>query len=228
MMVSLSLDAVYFCSAKHFLEALPPFQDAYARYRSEIEKGIRELQEIEVKYADDESGTGYDEMEPYCTKLDRDFQSFQFEAYPYIRTVATVHLLSVACLEAHINIKAERSLTRYHFAEFDKLSLTGKWLFYPKLMGAKPFDPGREPFQSLRRLVGIRNVLVHYKERREGWRGYEVPRFIDSLGLTKTDADHSLGTAERMIRELSALQREPTPRWLAGGWVPVFELRTVE
>jgi hypothetical protein len=222
MMVSLALDAVYFHSAKHFLEAMPAFEDGYARYRSEIEKGIRELEELEAKYADDEPGAGYDEMEPHCVKLDRDFESFEAEAYPYIRTVATVHLLSVACLEAHINIKAERSLTGYQFTEFDKLSLTGKWLFYPKLMSVEPFDPAREPFQSFKRLVGIRNVPVHYKERREGWRGYEVPQFIDSLGLTKAGAERSLQTAERMIRELSSLQQEPIPHWLAGRWVPVF------
>lgn len=228
--VSLSLDVVYFASAKHFLETLDSVEKAYLFYRNEIGEGIRKLEKIESRYAGAELDAGYDESEPHCIKLDRDFQSLEAEAYPFIRTVATIHFLCLACLEAHINIKAERLLTGYSFDEFDKLSIAGKWLFYPKLIGTSLFDPGAEPFQSFRKLTKTRNALVHYKEKSERWKGYEVPEFMDSLGITKRDAKRSLQTAKEMIGGLSKIEGAEPPEWVADNarWVDVFVLRSVE
>lgn len=228
--VALSLDAVYFASAKHFLDSLDMVEKDYLHYRNAIEEAIRELEEIENRYADDEPGAGYDEMEPYCTKLDRDFQSLEVAAYPFIRTIATTHFLCLACLEAHINIKAEPFLTGYSFDEFDKLSISGKWLFYPKLIGTSSFDPGAEPFQSFRILTKTRNALVHYKEKREGWKGYQVPEFMDALGFTKGDARRSLQTTQGMIVALAKMEGAAAPDWVQDGsrWVNVFSVRDAE
>lgn len=120
----------------------------------------------------------------------------------------------------------DAALNAYPLEEFDKLSITGKWLFLPKIIGSASFDPGREPFQSFRALARTRNSLVHYKAKRERWKGYEVPGFLDQLALTKGDAEKSVHTAEAMIIRLATLLGEGTPDWTkhSDKWVNVFSM----
>src|SRR5439155_11137514 len=94
------------------------------------------------------------------------------------------HLLCASCLEAHINQHAKDVLAGKEYDDFDKISLTGKWRFLPKLLGKAGFESGTEPFQSFDRLVGWRNDLIHYKRRREEWNSKPIPGFLEKLGLT--------------------------------------------
>jgi hypothetical protein len=118
-------------------------------------------------------------------------------------------------LEAHINIIAQGRLSRAKFLEFDKLSLYGKWLFYPQITRVGAFEVGREPLQGLTQLIGARNALVHFKGikcRREF--GFQVPDFVERLRLRKEAAEKSLKTTRDLVSQLAQMEKREIPEWL--------------
>lgn len=80
-------------------------------------------------------------------------------------------ILSVVfSLEALINrVYAELYIGNVPIEQIDKLETFNKWLIAPFLCGkdnktiGKGFDKSREPFQSFKELLAIRNFLVHPK-----------------------------------------------------------------
>ena len=98
-------------------------ESQYDRWADEIRDVQKEIAAREAKYADPLDA--YDEVEHLITKLDRDWQDLQPIARSYIRSAASVHILCFACLEAHINMRAEERLQGRLFGEFDRLPTTG-------------------------------------------------------------------------------------------------------
>jgi hypothetical protein len=114
-----------------------------------------------------------EDVDDFSLELHNHWQPVQLAATELIRTVATAHMLCAASLEAHINIRAENLLGGKDYEEFDKLSIAGKWLFYPILKGVTGrFDPGAQPFQKFQILIKRRNDLVHYKEKKAKTKTY--------------------------------------------------------
>ncbi len=115
--------------------------DADVRY-AETEKRLKkiddEIAKIERRYKRREEA--YDETESLCIQSAELWSEYQEAAARLIRGAATVHTLCANCLEAHINIVAQERLSGAKFAEFDKLSLYGKWLFYPQIMQIGAFN----------------------------------------------------------------------------------------
>ena len=58
-------------------------------------------------------------------------------------------------------------------------SVEDKWLLVSRLLFGRTFDSGREPFQSFRLLVKLRNELVHYKPAFQT--GDNMPSFATGL-----------------------------------------------
>lgn len=160
----------------------------------------------------------------YIQMVDADYQIAEAFA-PFLRNISHVHIFSAASLECHINARATKKLSSTEFQEFDKLSLTGKWLFSPQIVGIGQYNPGKQPFQSLIKLMKIRNKLMHYKERSENWSGMSVPRFLPELGFTNKDARVSLKAAEKMIASLAVKMGEEAPVWLKHDVAERFEFR---
>jgi hypothetical protein len=141
----------------------------------------------------------------------------------FVQRVAHVHLFSAFSLEAHINIRAQDHLSGQHLESFDKLSLDGKWLFFPKLIGLTGFEPGAIPYQHFSRLVKFRNALAHFKSGQEQWKGMIDTGFIKKLGLTLANAENSLRANEEMISELAMQLNEPPPDWLTAKTINYFQ-----
>jgi|HubBroStandDraft_6_1064221.scaffolds.fasta_scaffold585820_2 hypothetical protein len=101
--------------------------------------------------------------------------------------LATV-IHAATSLEAFINEELEHS--RAHrpewseiYDEFERDKILPKWLVLAKLLCGKTFDKGREPFQSFKLLIDLRNGLVHYKPKYvERARYGELPSFAKPLG----------------------------------------------
>jgi hypothetical protein len=141
-----------------------------------------------------------------------------------IQNAASVHILCVACLEAHINMRAEATLQSKSFDEFDKLSVSGKWLFYPRLIGAGSYDPGQLPFQGLQALTVRRNALVHYKVLTSHLRyGYAVPDFVERMGMRTREIEDSLKAVSGMVASLAKMERRRRPGWITDEWWGIFE-----
>lgn len=133
---------------------------------------------------------------------------------PQIAALAHVHIFCAAALEAHVNTVAERHLSRAHFEAFDKLALTGKWLFLPSVLGKQLLDPGTEPVQSVKRLSSVRNNLLHYKPVHEEWHLGKLPQFILDLRLTMEEGKRSLDGVRTAVARLAGMVSRPEPRWL--------------
>jgi hypothetical protein len=59
----------------------------------------------------------------------------------------------------------------------DKLDLKSKFLIYPRLVGGKSPDKSKAVYQSLGRLVKLRNELVHFKSK--PFQGHELDKASD-------------------------------------------------
>ena len=220
---TLNLDGAYYSEALDRFGAVKKLEPAYDRWVSEIEKKQHEISAREAKYAD--PADAYDEVESLCIQLNGDWDSLQPIALSYIQNAASVHILCFACLEAHINVRAEEKLQGKAFNEFDKLTTTGKWLFFPKIVGAGEFEAGLQPFQSLQRLATRRNSLVHYKTRVDYRQyGFEVPNFVDELELRVPGLQNSLDAVKGMVVRLAEMEKRGLPGWLTNEYWDVFGL----
>ena len=175
--------------------------------------------EIKDRYYDDLL-EAYDEIEPIYIQMEHAEYVIGAAYGPYLQNIAITHILCATTAEAHITGIAKGRL-RGKFKEiFEKISLEGKWLFLPKILGEMSFDQGSEPFQSFSKLIKYRNELIHYKGRQEEWEGFEYgePKFLEKLGLSLTEARNSLKTVGEMILEFSKMIKNDPPHWLRKGY----------
>jgi hypothetical protein len=226
--VTLRLDALYYRAAKASLRSIESgmkkvdqaqkrFDALKAKEERILTKHERKRQHIEDSRPDREYNVhaeAYDELEPiYIQMNDADYQLS--EAYePVVYHAAMAHVLGAAALESHINRVASELLTGQMLEEFDRLSLTGKFLYLPSLMGFPSFNRAIEPYQSFHALVRLRNRLIHYKEKEEDWSGSLVPGFLEDLGLTYEAAKKSVIAARGMIVRLAEIIGSESPSWL--------------
>lgn len=210
---SFAIDAMYYHMALDNLKRAIKNKQNIDTVNNKIVKLDRQGQEILASYNGDKFAAA-DELEPIAITIVDYFHTDLAEAYkPYLEALSLVYMLSVASLEAHINIRAEKSFKKTQMGHFDKLSLEGKWLFYPIMHGKVGFDPGGEPFQSFSKIIKSRNNLVHFKNRQEPWQAGKAPNFIDSLGLDLR-AEHAVVTVKKMMISLAKQFNEGEPEWL--------------
>ncbi len=216
---TLLIDAMYFHVAKQSYVAAK-------RSLKGIGKAIKIFADLRAKEADikeryaDDIMEAYNELEPIYIQMEDAEYGIGAAYGPYLQNVAITHIFCATALEAHINGIAKGRLTGKFKEIFEKISLEGKWLFLPKILGKMSFDQGSEPFQSFLRLIKYRNELIHYKGRKDEWEGFEYgePKFFEKLGLSLTVAKNSLKTVREMILELSKNMKIDPPHWLRKGY----------
>jgi hypothetical protein len=205
----LRVDLMYFSAARRCHEQAKSAMPVAEAEAKRLEVLWKKSVEIENRpYPNDrEEENSFDystEMERISIAIENQGQSVGFAYAPILENIAMTHLLCGACLEAHINQKAEQLLSSREFEDFDRMTITGKWLFLPKILGHAGFDPGNEPFQSFDQLIKWRNKLAHYKELRESWSmRYPVPEFLTKLGLTVPQAEKSHQATRAIVHALA-------------------------
>ena len=162
----LRIDALYFHAARQShnraLSSRKEIKKA-EKYWESLEESAEEI----LNKHNGDSHSAYDELEPIYIQLESAHSEIG-EAHAFLfKDVATVHILSAATLEAHINLIAKEILKGNNLKQFEKISLEGKWLFFPKILGLTGFEPGTQPFQYFSKLLKYRNSLVHYKRLKE-------------------------------------------------------------
>lgn len=221
---ALMVDAMYLGEAERALERIKPSTSEIESAKTKYQVLKDAWDRVQVKY----QGNSYratHELEPIAIQME-DAESQISEAYaPVLQAVAVAHVLSGACLEAHINARGIDKLSTKHFEIFERFSLEAKWLSLPKFVGVPGFDVSAEPFQSFSRLVKVRNSLVHYKTKKESWYPPGVPKFLQDLALTEVDARKSVDTSKQMIIKLAEQLGEEPPIWTrmvsSGGYFAV-------
>lgn len=208
---TLSVDAMFFHSAVNNL-AEATKNKAEADSANEELRSLPWLNEYEAWDSGDEIDISFsDEQATYVEDLKVKAKETSSR---FLQATAATHMFCVAALEAHINKIASSTMKSRIFDQYEKLSIEGKWLLLPQLLGKAGFDPGHQPFQNFSRLIKTRNVLVHYK-------GKKIPGFFaDStdlykpLGLTVEEANISVEATKQMILKLAEIMEHIPPKWI--------------
>jgi hypothetical protein len=212
--MTLETDAMYYNSAHRAYDSAVAGQKTIKDAEENFKKLELEKDRILKRYKDD-SDAAYDELEPIFIQMESGNYELGTAYGPVLQSLATVHILSAASLETHINLLGKELLPGKDWDHFERLGLEAKWLFLPRLLGHKGFDPGSNPFQDFAQLIRYRNLLVHYKGHAEAWQDGRPPRFLETLGLTTGDARKSLATVKNMITAIRKDLKQALPTWLS-------------
>lgn len=236
----LAMDGLHFDGARRALADIPKLERGVARAKAKMRRLEDQCAAIEARHAEDDDTDEdvpsapdmpprnepslYDEIEPIAIQMESLSYDLGIAYGPYLRQIASVHILSAACLEAHINMLAQERLCEPSWLEFERFKLSKKWKRFPRLLGLPGFIRNQQPYAGFLRLVIRRNDLMHYKPRFEPWVIERVPEFIVTLGLTLEAAHESLAVAKAMVEALAAQLGEEPPAWLANGNVSYFKI----
>ena len=224
MVTVLQIDAMHYKNAVNAVAQARQYQ----KQLDKPEKWLHELRERwDAAELEDDEVARYDIREPIAIQLESAEYDLASAYGPILQQVAICHISCAACLEAHINTRAYHALSGKAFEHFEKLSLEGKWLFLPAILGKSMFDPGSEPFQGFAKLIRFRNSIAHYKHRWEEWKPLVMPEFLKSLGLTIEAAEGSLKATAGMLRAL-ATDNGDEPSWLAAETENFFDVDFVD
>jgi hypothetical protein len=80
-----------------------------------------------------------------------------------IRLSIDAHLMIALAIEGIGNEVGEVVLDSWLWKRLEKSDTLLKWHIISGVRGRKPFDPGTEPMQTVRRLTSIRNHIAHPK-----------------------------------------------------------------
>lgn len=215
---SLLLDAMYYHAARScYLTA----KNALAGIRR-TKQGFLDLRNKEdlIKRTNENSDKSYNKLEQIYIQMESAEHNIGSSYGPYLQNIALTHILCTTAAEAHINVIARKKFKGKFMDHFERISLEGKWLFLPKIVGNSSFDPGSEQFQNFSKLIKYRNELVHYKGQKEKWDGFEYgePQFFNKLGLTIGEARKSLKTIKIMFLEIAKMTNIDPPFWIRKGY----------
>jgi len=216
---TLLLDAMYYHAAKLSFNAAKKALKGIGIAKKRFAE-LKQKEEDILDRHDGDSYKAYDELEQIYIQMDHVEHDIGAAYGPYLQQIAITHILCVTSAETHINVVAKEKLRGKYWKHFERITLEGKWLFLPKIIGSSSFDQGAEPFQSFSKLIKYRNDLIHYKGIKEEWeflsRG--KPKFLKTLGLSLTEARSSLKTIRNIILALSDMIGNDPPYWLRKGY----------
>jgi len=181
-----------------------------------LTKAQKQYDRLSARFQDaEEKGQG-DKAESLAIQLEGSEFKVGRAFSPILGSLAQVHMLCAFTLESYINYLASERFAASVFDSFDKLTLEGKYQLLPALLGKAPLEPGREPLQSVSRILKLRNALVHYKPKKEDWTGPAIPESIKRLGLTFDEARVSLDSVGDAVRAFAtAIGEDTVTGWLS-------------
>ena len=201
----------------YFWAAQQAFQQI-AKLRAEVLKGGKNYPLAELLLLAKSYDLG-DEVDPDVdvSNLDDTTEELHTNLDRFALAAASVDIFAVMTLEAHINAIADRQFSSATFKLFDRLSLEGKWLFFPQLIGlGEVFNTSMEPFQSFHAIIRRRNGTVHTKgDGRTVVLKHEA--IADDYMASKLDfAERALHTTCSMASALAKAMAVEAPAWTAG------------
>ena len=117
-------------------------------------------------------------------------------------------VLAAACLEAFIN--------SWDGKEDDKSRLEDKWIEVTKrLSGGETFERGAQPFQKLKRLIRLRNYILHYKASFAPPVKTPVGNISEFRAkINHTSANQAVSSMRNMLIHFHELCNLPLPQWV--------------
>src|SRR3990172_6833468 len=222
----LMVDAMYYHAACQSYEHAKRLTKAIEKAEQKVRLLQRRWDSVKEKYEDD-AASRYKFQERLAIQMESADYDVGVAYGPYLQALAITHVMSAATLESHVNARGKEFLNGKSLEQFERIALETKWLFLPRMLGAKGFDPGAQPYQGFAKLISARNELVHYKGREEDWQtsGSAVPSFLAKLGLTIDAAKQSLDSVRGMIKSLAEQLKQEIPYWLRVNEISYFGFR---
>ena len=155
-------------------------------------------------------------LENLETDLLHRLRDLELSFEPVVQSFASAYILLVASAEAFINEIADVELKGRSEEEFDKLSVIGKWLFLPRLLGfRKKFKLDRDPLQGFAEVVRRRNKLIHHKAQALPLEDFDPAQVLKDLGLTPQHVERGVNCVRSLVREFSLTWKGAYgPDWL--------------
>jgi len=126
------------------------------------------------------------------------------------RSAMVTVIFSVATIESYINEYGIQNFSRSYFNNYlDKLDIKSKWVIYPKLVTGKQIDTSSKTFESLEKLISLRNRLVHDKTRKK-----RICDLNESDWVTELEAEEAVNTVLGLVKELAGLDKDIEIHWL--------------
>ena len=142
------------------------------------------------------------------TEDDREFLAIN-SADEECSAVVTV-IFSALALEAFINDYAITVFSRSFFDSYlDKLDPVSKWLIFPWLAKGKTIERRGQTFESLKKLLSLRNKLVHFKRTMK-----RACDFEEDDRITKKHAEDAVRTVRKAVAALKKLDERVSTDWL--------------
>lgn len=118
-------------------------------------------------------------------------------------------LMATMFAEAFINDYAAYSLTKSYFKKYlDSLNLISKWVVIPKITVGKNFPTGSQAYEYLKKLISVRNDVVHFKSKEIFGNDDAERYFKENYGPFIEAANLSLQTIQELKKELKKLDPE--------------------
>ena len=207
----LDVDAMFFHSAVNSLTEAESQKTVAEDMKSKL-LSIPYLREYETWDLDDEIDVRFSKEE---VDLVEDLKAkARISSSKFLQAAATTHIFCVAALEAHVNKTASKLLESKTFEHFEKLSIEGKWMILPQLLGKERLKTGHQPFQDFAALIKIRNKLVHYKGKKIPYFAADPGDVYGPLGLSVEAAAKSLEATKNMIRVQAEILGREIPKWI--------------
>ena len=118
---------------------------------------------------------------------------------------------SALCVEAYINHYAIENLSKNYFENYlDKLNTISKWIIIPRIITGKQIDSRTIAIKNLKRLIGLRHKLVHFKTRYY----HTVEERINDIFPEYIDVELAIKTAPQLILEIKKIDEKVDSDWI--------------
>lgn len=154
------------------------------------------------------SNLGYDDYELGLKIVEIDHE---IEKHSLITIV-----FSALALEAFIyDYGARKTSDNFIQKYIDKLDLVSKWVVIPKLITGKDFPRNGNSFELLKKLVKIRNLIVHYKSFDVPWENAGV--IAEKWdGLMLKGAKEAIAALESVANDIEEIDPDSSARFYLG------------
>lgn len=131
--------------------------------------------------------------------LGNDFNEMSHELFDqrYTHQVTAIVFQAMA-VEAFINEYAYLRLGKSYFESIDKLSALDKILIACKMITGKDFPKDRNAYNLLKKIIKLRNDLVHYKAK-------EIDLDDEIKTISDTDFEEVMNAYDELVKELDLL-----------------------
>ena len=215
------LEITFKAEELYFSAAQQAFQQATALRDEVLTKGqdysLAELLRLEKVYYDVYDLGDEIDLDVAVRDLDATKKDLRVALDRFTLATTSVDIFTVMTLEAHINAIADSQFSKTTRKHFDRLSLDGKWLFASQLIGlGQVLDPGKEPFQSFKKVIKRRNGVVHTKGDGRVVTLSDTATPDDYMAKKLTKAKSALDAARSMAAELAKALNIAAPAWVKG------------